>query len=222
MGFLDRLWKKRHGSSKDRDSKSDVVPSPGQEGATESASSASAISPSPLQDSAESKSSEPIPSQQAPPTATDASKELKKDDISEGLKVLVDKPADDAGCVDIIAVHGLGGDLVETWTDKGTGLNWLSDARFLAKDLSQARIMTYGYDSTRYFSRSEADVRDFASEFLATIKSNRRGKAERNRPLVFVCHSLGGLVFKQVCTYGILARRNTDTPLGCRPRPRAE
>ncbi len=121
-------------------------------------------------------------------------------EIAEGLRVLVNKSAIDTQCIDIVALHGLGGDLIATWTwtDKKTSLNWLSDKRFLAKDISNARIMTFGYNSARYFSRSEADVRDFASGLLIALKSKRRGRGEKNRPIIFLCHSLGGLVFKQV------------------------
>ncbi|KAK4155684.1 hypothetical protein C8A00DRAFT_41698 [Chaetomidium leptoderma] len=67
--------------------------------------------------------------------------------------------------------------------------------------------MTFGYNSTRYFSRSEADVRDFASGLLVALKSKRRGRGERKRPIIFLCHSLGGLVFKQAV---ILAHEQND------------
>ncbi|KAK1637464.1 hypothetical protein BDP81DRAFT_317718 [Colletotrichum phormii] len=60
-----------------------------------------------------------------------------------------------------------------------------------------ARVLTFGYNSKTYFSRSESDIPDFASELLYALKSQRISEEERQRRIVFICHSLGGLVFKQ-------------------------
>jgi len=114
------------------------------------------------------------------------------------LKVLVDQEPADAQCVDIIAVHGLNGDCDGTWTDPTSRVNWLTHESCLRKDIPKARILTFGYNSTTYFSRSDADVRDFASELLAAVSTKRFHRAELARPIVFLCHHLGGLVVKQV------------------------
>lgn len=45
----------------------------------------------------------------------------------------------------IIAVHGLGGHPINTWTSKQTELSWLRD--LLPKHLPRARILSYGYDA---------------------------------------------------------------------------
>lgn len=119
-------------------------------------------------------------------------------DPNLGLKVLVDQPADRKDSVDIIALHGLNGDRDHTWTDRETGLNWLSHENCLPKDVPHARILTFGYNSKTYFSRAKSDIQDFASELLAAIDTQRLSDTERRRPLLFLCHSLGGLVFKQV------------------------
>lgn len=60
-----------------------------------------------------------------PPNANNAetTPEEEEEDVSEGLKILVSKPADAAGCVDVIALHGLGGNLLTTWTDNTTCVN---------------------------------------------------------------------------------------------------
>jgi hypothetical protein len=121
-----------------------------------------------------------------------------EDERSNGLKAFVTQPVDRLDCVDIIAIHGLNGNYNETWTDKSTGLNWLRDEQCLQKDIQNARVLSFGYNSKSYFSRSTSDVRDFASELLAAIKTSRRSHVEQRRPIIFLCHSLGGLVFKQV------------------------
>ena len=93
-----------------------------------------------------------------------------------------------------MAVHGLGGDAYGTWTDDGK--LWLRD--FLPKRLESARIFTYGYDSVVAFSKSSAEVDDFARDLLQRIKAVRASPSDQRRPLYFICHSLGGLVVKQV------------------------
>lgn len=122
------------------------------------------------------------------------------EDSNIGLKILVNQPADRLDCVDIVALHGLNGHRDLTWTDRSTGLNWLSNENCLSKDIPNARILTFGYNSKTYFSRSKSNVQDFASELLAAISTRRQTAIERKRPLVFICHSLGGLVFKQACS----------------------
>ncbi|OTA04435.1 hypothetical protein A9Z42_0050300 [Trichoderma parareesei] len=62
--------------------------------------------------------------------------------------------------------------------------------------------MSYGYNSRSYFSRGDSDVRDFASALLAALKAKRKSSAEKQRCLVFICHSLGGIVFKQLVVRG--------------------
>lgn len=115
-----------------------------------------------------------------------------------GLRVLVPQPPEKELCFDIIAIHGLNGHYEATWTDRTTGANWLRNPAFIATDIPNARVQSFGYNSISYFSRANANVEDFASELLASIKSSRRSKLESQRPIVFICHSLGGIVFKQV------------------------
>ncbi|PTB68629.1 hypothetical protein BBK36DRAFT_1166530 [Trichoderma citrinoviride] len=103
-----------------------------------------------------------------------------------GLIELISQPSDRSDAVDIIAIHGLNGHHENTWTDEQTGFNWLSDPSCLSKDIPNARILSYGYNSITYFSRSNADIRDFASTLLAALRAKRRTSAEQQRPLVFI------------------------------------
>lgn len=57
--------------------------------------------------------------------------------------------------------------------------------------------MSYGYNSAVQFSKSAADIGVFAEQLLFSLMAKRRSHSERERPVIFICHSLGGLVFKQ-------------------------
>ena len=96
----------------------------------------------------------------------------------------------------IVAVHGLGGDWEQTWTDEN-GKLWLRD--FLPFHLPyQARVFSYGYDSSTAFSRSVADIEVEAAMLLDRLQGKRRTKTEQSRPVVFIAHSLGGILVKKV------------------------
>jgi hypothetical protein len=60
---------------------------------------------------------------------------------------------------DLIAVHGINGDCLKTWTHP-YGSCWLRD--FLPTKLPGLRTFTYGYDSKVAFTRSFGSLSDFA------------------------------------------------------------
>ena len=101
--------------------------------------------------------------------------------------------------VDIVAVHGLGGDWENTWT-ADNGKLWLRD--FLPDQLHQVkcepRIFSYGYDASTVFSKSVADIQDAATGFLNSLALERVSKIEECRPLIVIAHNLGGIVIKKV------------------------
>ena len=116
-----------------------------------------------------------------------------------GMHVFIPKESTEEAVVDIVALHGLNGHYRKTWTTTsavGKPNNWLED--FLPEQIRNARIMSYGYDSTVQFSKSVADIGTFAEQLLHSLIAKRRSQNERKRPVIFICHSLGGLVFKQV------------------------
>ena len=94
----------------------------------------------------------------------------------------------------IIAIHGLNGDPYRTWTD-GERF-WLQD--FLPSAFPKARIFTYGYNSGVAFTGSASKVDDYARTLLERLKAKRREfDSDVKRPILFICHSLGGIVFKK-------------------------
>jgi hypothetical protein len=115
-----------------------------------------------------------------------------------GMFIFEDKPANDNGIIDIVAVHGLNGHYEDTWTWKSGSQksNWLKE--FLPRQIPNARIMSYGYDSAVAFSKSTADITTFAEALLNELIARRDTSVEKTRPIVFICHSLGGIVFKKV------------------------
>lgn len=143
---------------------------------------------------------------------------LEEPDTTQwGLKVIKRQPPREADAVDIIAIHGLGGNWDTTWTDPKTGVNWLKS--LLVEDIPKARIMSYGYNSKEYFSKSNANIQDFALDLLVDYKSYRTSVAEKSRPVIFLCHSLGGIVFKQVSCVDKDVMSGTDK-IGTHPGPR--
>ena len=102
----------------------------------------------------------------------------------------------------IVAVHGLGGDWEKTWTDDNGAL-WLRD--FLPSQLPPARIMSYGYNSRTAFSKAVTDINDEAAMLLDRLVGERQSKGQKTRPIIFVSHSLGGIIVKKVRVLSIMA-----------------
>ena len=95
--------------------------------------------------------------------------------------------------ISIVFVHGLPGDATETWTT--SGICWPKD--LLPQDIPDARVMTFGY-STLVYEETPLLIRDLGKILLETLSINRRYVGATTRPLIFVAHSLGGLVVKSV------------------------
>ncbi|KAK1962446.1 hypothetical protein LY78DRAFT_249507 [Colletotrichum sublineola] len=134
-----------------------------------------------------------------PPLEEKARGALSENDVPFGLIPLWPSPeieeiANIPTDADLIAIHGLGGHAIKTWTC-GDAL-WLRD--FLPSDLPNVRILTFGFDGSLVFTASESNISNIATQLLFGIKQLRRSKAESSeRKLLFVCHGFGGIIFKQ-------------------------
>jgi triacylglycerol esterase/lipase EstA (alpha/beta hydrolase family) len=93
--------------------------------------------------------------------------------------------------IDVIFVHGLGGHYRETWTAPENAFwpTWLDEA------VPAATVYSLEYDaSPSEWLGGSMPLTDRANNVLALLDADGIGK----RPLVFVTHSLGGLVVKQL------------------------
>ncbi|KAI8175911.1 Vegetative incompatibility protein HET-E-1 [Colletotrichum sp. SAR 10_75] len=112
-----------------------------------------------------------------------------------GLHTIVPRHSAALEGTDIVAIHGLNGHYLKTWTDEKTGTNWLKS--FVPQIVPVARVMSFWYNSTVQFSKSTSDIDVFSDQLLEGLLAERESIEEQDRPLIFICHSLGGLVFKQ-------------------------
>jgi hypothetical protein len=96
-------------------------------------------------------------------------------------------------CHSLVAVHGLNGDPRRTWTSKENNAQWLLE--FVPRQFPGARVMSFGYNSAIGFSGSKMSIKDFARDLLNRLVAARC--EDSKRPLIFVCHSLGGIVVKK-------------------------
>lgn len=96
-------------------------------------------------------------------------------------------------------VHGLNGDAINSWTNPDTKAFWPKD--FLPSDIPSARVMTFGYNADAAFGNTAADIVDHAKDLLGSLIDKREEEEENRRPIIFIAHSLGGIVVKQVWNY---------------------
>lgn len=114
---------------------------------------------------------------------------------------------------DIVFIHGLTGGRDSTWTAEGAKEPWPKlflkdenddeddeDEKGSGYPLKTARIMSWGYDAdivNLVKPAGQNRVMDHARNLLGALEDVREGSAA-SKPLIFVAHSLGGLVVKAV------------------------
>ncbi len=96
-------------------------------------------------------------------------------------------------------VHGLGGDHIKTWKaeDKTVWPNDLLPKR-LCPD-HHIRVLSFEYGGSVKGTSSMAGIDDAANSLLEGLL-DKRDKSTGRRPIVFVGHSLGGVIIKRVIT----------------------
>ncbi|RYO81840.1 hypothetical protein DL763_008437 [Monosporascus cannonballus] len=128
-------------------------------------------------------------------SAAEESQEEKVSLNRQPLQVLYPGPDDlNKVKIDIVAVHGLGSNVDWTWIwkDRTKHVHWLRDPDMLPAALPNARIMVYSYES-RWHTKAPKTRLELCGEELMEDLHNFRTKT-RDRPVVFIGHSLGGLV----------------------------
>ncbi|KFY80332.1 hypothetical protein V499_00806 [Pseudogymnoascus sp. VKM F-103] len=94
---------------------------------------------------------------------------------------------------DLVFIHGVTGNRIKTWKAPDAAGPWPSE--LLAKDIANVRILAWGYDADIVNLMTPAGqnrIGNHARDLLTDLESNRINDIDR--PIIFVVHSLGGLV----------------------------
>ncbi len=81
----------------------------------------------------------------------------------------------------VVAVHGLNSNAIHAWTHEKKVM-WLED--LLPEQLPNARIMTYGYNSSVYKDATSGRIQDHAKGLLNALDGQR---SERGVCLLDLC-----------------------------------
>ncbi|QBZ55224.1 hypothetical protein PoMZ_00119 [Pyricularia oryzae] len=117
-----------------------------------------------------------------------------------GLQIVqpVDEPAGD-----IVFVHGLGGSAWRTWSwNRDTALFWPDWLPEEEPSLARFRISTFGYNASFRGAATNLTILDFAKDLLMQLLAAIEDDRDSHRPIIFVVHSMGGLVVKKAYTLG--------------------
>ncbi|KAF4463661.1 Ankyrin repeat domain-containing 17 [Fusarium albosuccineum] len=140
---------------------------------------------------------------------------VKKRNGYEGipLGVSVIHPLEGSGAtqdIDIVFVPGLGAHPEKSWASKKTGFNWVFGNDGVIRDFPNARILLYRYQSAWMGDlKVKQYIGDLAWNLLWGLHA-RREESGSTRPILFVGHSMGGLVIaKAIC---LADSRQSDVP----------
>ncbi|KAL8723144.1 MAG: hypothetical protein Q9225_000485 [Loekoesia sp. 1 TL-2023] len=106
--------------------------------------------------------------------------------------------------VDILFIHGINGHPYDTWTSDVNQLFWPAQLLPPILEKEKAQVLVYGYDAdvvppTGGLSKDR--IHNHAEQLVATLHANRRSRQATERPIIFVAHSLGGIVVKRALIY---------------------
>ncbi|UNI17675.1 hypothetical protein JDV02_004001 [Purpureocillium takamizusanense] len=107
--------------------------------------------------------------------------------------------------VDIVLVHGLNGCPDKTWTSKD-GVFWPVDLLPASLKGLQANILVYGYNADVYSRRNDRSASDnfihqHAQTLVTSLTLFRKSEGTFRNPIIWVCHSLGGILVKRALLY---------------------
>ncbi|KAN0073090.1 Peptidase S8/S53 domain containing protein [Elaphomyces granulatus] len=134
--------------------------------------------------------------------------------------------------VDIVFLHGLRGDIEQTWTKNGV----IWPKVLLRKDVPESRIFLFGFQpSIAHGDVANTEIQSNAEDLCSNLAAMRSSTktvsdlripdsyplsplylstdccgAQDNRPIIFIAHSLGGLVAAQVLVYSEQRTENSS------------
>ncbi|KAK4231930.1 hypothetical protein QBC38DRAFT_525734 [Podospora fimiseda] len=107
---------------------------------------------------------------------------------------------------DIVLVHGLNGDPLKTWASLKNGVFWPTDLLPAALKTEHANVLVYGYNADVYSTkrdRSPSDnfIHQHAQSLVTSLTQYRKSSGTDRLPLIWVAHSLGGILAKRALLY---------------------
>ncbi|KAI2634595.1 hypothetical protein GGS21DRAFT_110815 [Xylaria nigripes] len=107
--------------------------------------------------------------------------------------------------VDIILVHGLNGDPEKTWAAKN-GVFWPADLLPASLREARANVLVYGYNADVYSKKHGSTPSDnflymHAQTLVTSLTHYRKDEMTSYNPIIWVCHSLGGVLVKRALLY---------------------
>jgi hypothetical protein len=113
----------------------------------------------------------------------------------------------------IVFVHGLNGQSKNTWTSEND-VFWPKD--LLSKTCPDVRILTYGYDSriADLVRGLRSSVNRHGVDLISKLALSRSTAEAARRPLIFVAHSLGGLIVKSALVASSTANTDSEKAVG--------
>jgi hypothetical protein len=82
----------------------------------------------------------------------------------------------------IVAVHGLNGNAIKTWTSEPENICWLSHRDLLPKYVQRARVLVWGYNADISSLTGEATSSDRILQHAHTLIAELRADREVSSP----------------------------------------
>ncbi|KAK8125808.1 uncharacterized protein PG998_001567 [Apiospora kogelbergensis] len=107
--------------------------------------------------------------------------------------------------VDVVLVHGLNGEPQRTWTAKND-VFWPTDLLPQSLRSTRANILVYGYNADVYSKKHGVNPSDnfiymHAQTLVTSLTHYRKDEQSSRNPIIWVCHSLGGILVKRALLY---------------------
>ncbi|KAL6875105.1 ankyrin repeat-containing domain protein [Trichoderma novae-zelandiae] len=97
--------------------------------------------------------------------------------------------------VDLVFIHGYGGNPETTWHDESTGKIWIKDEEFITRIKRPIRIFSFSYNGDVDANLSSSSPAFHASDLLCCLEQAL--EKSPGRPLIFIAHGFGGIIVKK-------------------------